>query len=44
MRWVGRVAGTGENGNIYWGLVGKPEGTSPFGRSNDRWEHIKIDL
>jgi hypothetical protein len=32
MRWVGHVAGMGEERKVYKVLVGKPEGWRPFGR------------
>jgi hypothetical protein len=42
MRWAGHV---GERSGIYRGLVGKPEGKVPLGRSRRRWEdNIKMDL
>jgi hypothetical protein len=35
----------GEKRSAYWILVGRPEGTRPFGRSRHRWEdNIKMDL
>jgi len=35
----------GERGGLYRGLVGKPEGKSPFGRPRRRWEdNIKVDF
>jgi hypothetical protein len=35
----------GERRGAYRALVGKPEGTRPFGRARRRWEdNIKIDL
>jgi hypothetical protein len=45
MRWAGHVARRGERRGVYRGLVGKPEGKRPFGRSRLRWEdNIKMDL
>jgi hypothetical protein len=35
----------GEKRNVYWLLVGKPEGKRPLGRPRDRWlDNIKMDL
>jgi hypothetical protein len=35
----------GESKGVYRGLVGQPEGKSPFGRTRRRWEgNIKMDL
>jgi hypothetical protein len=43
MKWVG--AHMRERGGAYRGLVGKPEGKRPFGRSRHRWEdNIKMYL
>jgi hypothetical protein len=34
-----------EEVNVYWALVGKPEGKRPLGRSRPRWEYnIKLDV
>jgi hypothetical protein len=45
MRWAGHVARIGEGRNVYWVLVGKPEGKRPLGRPRRRWEDgIKMDL
>jgi hypothetical protein len=45
MRLAGHVAQMGEKRNAYRVLVGKPEGKSPLGRSEYRWEdNIKMDL
>jgi hypothetical protein len=45
MRWVGHVAGMGEGRGVYRGLMGKPEGKRPLGRTRCRWEdNIKMDL
>jgi hypothetical protein len=45
MRWAGHVARMGENRGVHRGLVGKPEGKRPLGRSRRRWEdNIKMDL
>jgi len=37
MRWAVHVARMGEGRVVYRGLVGKPEGTRPLGRSRRRW-------
>jgi hypothetical protein len=42
-RWEGRVAIMAEKRNAYRILVGKPQGKSPLGRPNCRWENVKID-
>jgi hypothetical protein len=35
----------GERRNVYWLLVGKPEGKRPLGRLRCRWiDNIKMDL
>ena len=35
----------GERRDVYWVLVGKPEGKRPLGRPRHRWEdNIKMDL
>jgi hypothetical protein len=45
IRLAGHVARTGEKGNSYRILVGKPEGKRPLGRSRRWWEdNIKMDL
>jgi len=45
MSWAGHVARMGEMRGVYRGLVGKPEGKRPLGRSRIRWEiNIKMDL
>jgi hypothetical protein len=45
MRWVGHVAGMGEEIKVYKALVGKPEGKRPLGRPRYRWEDgIRMDL
>jgi hypothetical protein len=46
MSWAGQVARTGEKGNAYIVLVGKPEGKRPLGRPRRRWEdnNNKMDL
>jgi hypothetical protein len=36
MRWAGHVAQIGEKRNVYWLLVGKPEGKRPLGRQRRR--------
>ena len=41
----GPVARMGERRDVYWVLVGKPEGKRPLGRPRLRWEdYIKMDL
>jgi hypothetical protein len=45
IRWVGDVARIGEGRGVYRGLIGRPEGKRPLGRSRRRWEdNIKLDL
>jgi hypothetical protein len=45
MRWAGHVARMGEESDVHWVLVGKPEGKRPLGRPRRRWEdNIKMDL
>jgi hypothetical protein len=45
MRRAGHVARTGEEGNAYRILVGKPEGRRPLTRPRRRWvNNIKMDL
>ena len=45
VRWAGNIARMGENRGVYRGLVGKPEGNRPLGRSRRRWEdNIKMDF
>jgi hypothetical protein len=45
MRWAGHVARTGEEGNVFKVLMGKPEGERPLGRPRRRWEYgIRMDL
>jgi hypothetical protein len=45
MRWAGHVAQMGEKSNVYWILVGKPEGKRPLERPRRRWiDNIKMDL
>jgi hypothetical protein len=45
MRWARRVERMGEERNVYRVLVGKPEGTRPFGRPRRKWENgIRMDL
>jgi hypothetical protein len=34
IRWAGHIAGMGEKRAVYRVLVGRPDGTSPFGRPN----------
>jgi len=38
MRWFGHEAHMRESGVVQRVLVGKPEGTWPFGRPKHRWE------
>jgi hypothetical protein len=42
---VGGTCGTnGEKRNVYWLLVGKPEGKRPLGRPRRKWiDSIKMD-
>jgi hypothetical protein len=45
MRWVEHEARIGEGRNVYWVLVGKPEGKRPLERPRRGWEDgMKIDL
>jgi hypothetical protein len=45
IRWAVHVARMGEGRNVYWVLVGKPEGKRPLGRPRRRWENgIKMSL
>ena len=45
MRWAGHVARMGERRDVYWVLVGKPDGKRPLGRPSLIWEdNIKMDL
>jgi len=45
MRWVGHIAGMGEERGVYRVLVGKPEGKRLLGRLRRRWEdNSKMDL
>jgi hypothetical protein len=45
MRWVGNVAGMGEDRAVYNVLVGKTEGKRPLGKLGHRWEDgIRMDL
>ena len=45
MRWVGHVAGMGEEKVVYRVLVGKPEGRRPLVRHRRRWVgNIRMDL
>jgi hypothetical protein len=45
MRWVGHVERLGEGRGVYRGLVGKPEGKRPLGKSRHRWgDNIQMDL
>ena len=34
----------GERRDVYWILVGKPEGKRPLGRPRRRWNENKLDL
>jgi hypothetical protein len=38
MRWVGHVARTGEEKNVYRALIGKPEGKRPLERPRRGWD------
>jgi len=45
MRWAEHVARMGEGRGVYRGLVRKPGGKRPHGRTKRRWEdNIKMDL
>jgi hypothetical protein len=45
VKWAGHVARMREWGNVYRGLVGKPEGKRPLGSPRRRWENgIKMCL
>jgi hypothetical protein len=45
MRWAGHVARMGEKRNVYWVVVGKPEGKGPLKIPKRRWENeIRMDL
>ena len=45
MRWAGPVACMGEERGVYRGLVGKPEGRRPMGRTRRRRvDNIRMDL
>jgi hypothetical protein len=45
MRWVGHVAGLGEERNTYRLLLGKPERRRPLGRPRCRWlDNTIMDL
>jgi hypothetical protein len=45
MRWVGHVARMGAKRNVYWLLVGKPDGRRPLGRPRcGLVDNIKMDL
>jgi hypothetical protein len=45
MRWAGHVAQMGEKRNVYWLLVGKPEGKRSLGRPRHRWiDNIKVNF
>jgi hypothetical protein len=45
MRWVGHVACTGEERNVYKVVMGKPEGKKPLARPRRRWKDgIRMDL
>jgi len=45
MRWVGHLARTGEERDVYRILVGRTEEKRPLGRPRCRWEdNIKMDL
>jgi hypothetical protein len=45
MRWAGHVARMGEGRDVHGVLVGRPEGTRPWGRPRRGWvDNIKMDL
>jgi hypothetical protein len=45
MRWAGHVARMGDDREVHWVLVGKPEGKRPLERPRRRWEdNIKMAL
>ena len=45
MRRAGHVARMGEEREVYWVLVGKPEGRRSLGRPRRRWvDNIRMDL
>jgi len=45
LRWARHVARMMERRGAYRGLVGKPDGKRPFGRTKRRWENnINMDL
>jgi len=45
MKWAGHVASMGKKIGVYNGLVGRPEGRSPIGRTRHRWDdNIKMEL
>ena len=45
MRWAGHIARMAERRNVYWVLVGKPEGKRSLARPRHRREdNIKVDL
>ena len=45
MIWAGHVARKGEERGAYRGLVGKPEGKRPLGRTRCRWvDNIRMYL
>jgi hypothetical protein len=45
MRWAGHITRIGEGRGSYRILVGRAEGSRPFGRPRRRWEdNTKMDL
>ena len=45
MRWAGHIARMAERRNVYWVLVGKPEGKRSLARPRRRWkDNIKTVL
>jgi hypothetical protein len=45
MRWAGNVTHMVERRGVHRVLVGRPEGSGPFGRSRSGWEdNIKMDI
>jgi hypothetical protein len=45
MRWAGDVARMGEKRNVYWLLIGYPEGRRPLGKPRRQWiANIEMDL
>ena len=45
MSWAGHVARMVEEREVYWVLVGKPEGKRQLGRPRSRWvDNIRTDI